>query len=46
MIKPGLRVVFGIIPACAGSTAYLCKKLSRSRDHPRMRGEHNLAPMI
>ena len=30
----------GIIPACAGSTATRASRSSRSRDHPRMRGEH------
>ena len=30
----------GIIPACAGSTPRIMTPLPRSRDHPRMRGEH------
>ena len=30
----------GIIPACAGSTAGVSTSASKSRDHPRMRGEH------
>ena len=30
----------GIIPACAGSTAYLPSPRTLSRDHPRMCGEH------
>ena len=32
--------VQGIIPACAGSTICLSGGARRSRDHPRMRGEH------
>ncbi len=32
----------GIIPACAGSTASLIRSGNRSRDHPRMCGEHTL----
>ena len=31
---------FGIIPACAGSTACLSAQYSALQDHPRMRGEH------
>ena len=34
----------GIIPACAGSTAYLRHASSSARDHPRMRGEHSPTP--
>ena len=34
------RAVFGIIPACAGSTCLVSKHCSRKRDHPRMCGEH------
>ena len=30
----------GIIPACAGSTAFYLRKRCVRRDHPRMRGEH------
>ena len=30
----------GIIPACAGSTAYTISAVATSQDHPRMRGEH------
>ena len=30
----------GIIPACAGSTRGTSGRGTRSRDHPRMRGEH------
>ena len=41
---PALRsfrgVTLGIIPACAGSTHLPKKAASRTRDHPRMRGEH------
>ena len=32
----------GIIPACAGSTARERPNLRRLRDHPRMRGEHQV----
>ena len=32
----------GIIPACAGSTRRGTRCSGTSRDHPRMRGEHNL----
>ena len=32
--------VAGIIPACAGSTKRARTSTARSRDHPRMRGEH------
>ena len=31
----------GIIPACAGSTILNTCRLERSRDHPRMCGEHS-----
>ena len=31
---------WGIIPACAGSTSLTKSTRSRSRDHPRVRGEH------
>ena len=34
------RDVVGIIPACAGSTPTWWRGGRRSRDHPRMRGEH------
>ena len=34
------RVLFGIIPACAGSTASSSYLAARPGDHPRMRGEH------
>ena len=30
----------GIIPACAGSTAYWAIQMPQFRDHPRMCGEH------
>ena len=30
----------GIIPACAGNTIAMPRSLRESRDHPRMRGEH------
>ena len=32
---------FGIIPACAGSTTAFSASTPKSRDHPRMRGEHD-----
>ena len=32
----------GIIPACAGNTAYVLSAFSSSRDHPRVCGEHEL----
>ena len=31
----------GIIPACAGNTTTVVKKFFDTRDHPRMRGEHD-----
>ena len=34
----------GIIPACAGSTSATSSKSRRTRDHPRMCGEHSSAP--
>ena len=34
----------GIIPACAGSTLRRPSRPSSSRDHPRVRGEHENAP--
>ena len=36
--------VFGIIPACAGSTRYRQQFQSTHRDHPRMCGEHDSFP--
>ena len=38
--------VGGIIPACAGNTRRAYKKLTRRRDHPRMRGEHCIIPRV
>ena len=32
----------GIIPACAGSTRSVSSTSNRTRDHPRMCGEHSL----
>ena len=32
----------GIIPACAGSTSFLPLAICCSRDHPRVRGEHDI----
>ena len=32
----------GIIPACAGSTSEAPRSCTSSRDHPRLRGEHEL----
>ena len=34
----------GIIPACAGSTGHNAGYALRSRDHPRMCGEHSYPP--
>ena len=31
----------GIIPACAGNTTASPRSTTRTRDHPRMRGEHD-----
>ena len=42
-VHPGL-VGRGIIPACAGSTTVSTANPRRSRDHPRVRGEHELPP--
>ena len=39
------HAVAGIIPACAGSTCHLRRRLQWRRDHPRMRGEHSAASM-
>ena len=36
------RFTRGIIPACAGSTSTPFRRRSKSWDHPRMRGEHQL----
>ena len=36
----GKPIAVGIIPACAGSTYRRYHQQLRSRDHPRMRGEH------
>ena len=36
------EAVFGIIPACAGSTNWTALRGPSIRDHPRMRGEHPL----
>ena len=35
------RAFAGIIPACAGNTPATALSASRSRDHPRMCGEHH-----
>ena len=35
------RFEYGIIPACAGSTAEAIVHISQYGDHPRMRGEHS-----
>ena len=37
--RPMMRIT-GIIPACAGNTSWRSIMDPRSRDHPRMRGEH------
>ena len=34
------QIETGIIPACAGSTSACSRACSRTRDHPRMCGEH------
>ena len=36
----------GIIPACAGNTWTIWKNSSRTRDHPRMCGEHRHLPFL
>jgi len=41
---PSRRSSRGIIPACAGSTAGPSCQIRRSRDHPRVRGEHVAPP--
>ena len=42
-----VRAVFhGIIPACAGSTDHDFRFPARSRDHPRMCGEHAKVPRV
>ena len=38
--EEGRNVLFGIIPACAGSTRLLAYASIQNWDHPRMRGEH------
>ena len=35
-----INTSIGIIPACAGNTFYDIQRESKTRDHPRMRGEH------
>ena len=40
------EAVSGIIPACAGSTSTNGTTTVRTRDHPRMRGEHLSTPMM
>ena len=40
------QMFFGIIPACAGSTAHVSQSVEYPRDHPRMRGEHFLALLL
>ena len=39
-----MRVLGGIIPACAGSTTIILVCPILPRDHPRMRGEHTDTP--
>ena len=41
-----IRWLHGIIPACAGNTLVFVLWLSRSRDHPRVCGEHVRYPNI
>ena len=36
------RLALGIIPACAGNTSQRSHPKARSRDHPRVRGEHTV----
>ena len=43
-VAVGAALRAGIIPACAGSTTRRRSRSPRSRDHPRMRGEHPLGP--
>ena len=38
--EDGKHRLWGIIPACAGSTRWHSSELAMVRDHPRMRGEH------
>ena len=35
--------IFGITPACAGTTSYGNLSMSYNRDHPRMCGDHDEA---
>ena len=42
---PSFRRV-GIIPACAGNTDMRTSRWRRRGDHPRMRGEHNVAAIL
>ena len=37
-----LQYIRGIIPACAGSTPRMSSRRLARRDHPRMRGEHEV----
>ena len=43
-IQPARFVAHGIIPAYAGSTTTRAIYRTRSRDHPRIRGEHQKRP--
>ena len=38
--KHGGLLVFGNIPACAGTTRYVSETVINIREHPRMRGDH------
>ncbi len=38
--RPAARPGRGTIPACAGSTSWCMRRRARTRDHPRVRGEH------
>ena len=39
-IRPAVRFLIGITPACAGNTLMICFSFNLSRDHPRLRGEY------
>ena len=41
-----VRCLRGIIPACAGSTKHAVLSAAWSRDHPRMRGEHEFTAKL
>ena len=43
--RPDAQQLHGIIPACAGNTIRRRSPTGRSRDHPRVCGEHATAPV-